>query len=799
MRGFPWSIRTKIVLGTGAVALFTWLLLVGFSYAVTGLLLRASSERMFEAASSAMSAELRSTYQPVESATSVLAFSQLMNARDEAARLRQVPLLIEVLRRTPAATAIQVGNERGDYFIVRVLNDALARRFEAPAGSVYEADIIDGASRRYRRWFYDRDGGLRVARELAPIDYDPRERPWYRRAMATPGASATPPYVFFFMSEIGITVAHASADRRAVVATDVTLASLSRALAALQMTESAAAVLHDADGVVAWSGRAPALAAQADGTLRRRAIGELDHPALAGFTGGGAPAGWLMHRATLGLGDDASSELVITVPEAELLADVRRMRARVLLVSLVVLALLLPLTWVLGNRISRPLREVHEAIGRVRSGDFDFWLPDIRSRDEVGDLNQALRTMRESIKQGVKELAAATAARERLESELGVARRIQMGFVPGGGRFWKAFPQAGVLASLIPARAVGGDLYEVIELPGGRIFAAVGDVSDKGVPAALLMSRVITLAKLLVPGSENLGALLQGLNAQLAKGNDECMFVTLFCALVDTRTGETRCASAGHNPPFVVRAGGVARLTVETGPPLGLFEEALYAESTINLGLGERIVMYTDGITEAFDEPQQHQFGEERLAAKLAAAGLGGSAEMLGAEILREVASFSGAAPQSDDIALLILERTGPAAGPAAVRLKGAEATVGNAIHAVGALAERAGLREALRNDVLLIVDELVSNVQKYAGLAPDQVEVSIELSVADGTLVLRFTDNGAPFDALAAGGARLDLAPGDRPPGGLGLQLVKSLTEAQRYARENGRNVLTLSRSLAA
>ena len=651
-----WSIRTKIVLGTGAVALISWLLLAGFSYAATGLLLAASSQRMFEAVSSSMSAELRSTYEPVERTTSLLAHSQLMDAQDEAARLRQVPVLIEILRRTPAAAAIQVGNQRGDYFIVRRLNDALKRRFEAPTGSVYEADILNGPSRSYRRWFYDDAGLLIHTRQLAPTDYDPRIRPWYLSAMEATGAAATPPYVFFFMGEIGITVGHASADRRAVVATDVTLASMSRALAELRVTDSTAAVLHDAQGVVAWSGDAPALVAQPDGTLRRRGIGELGHPALAALAKGAAPQGWLVHRTHLKLRNEPSSELIVAVPEGELLVDVRSMRARFLLVSFVVLALLIPLTWVLADRISTPLRQVHEAIARVRGGDFDFWLPDIRSRDEVGDLNLALRTMRESLKQSVKELAAATAARERLESELAIARRIQMGFVPGGGRFSRAFANASLFASLIPARAVGGDLYEVIELPDGRIFVAVGDVSDKGIHAALLMSRVVTIAKLLVPSSDNLAALLGSLNQQLAEGNAECMFVTLFCAIVDARTGAAKCASAGHNPPLLVRESGVAKLSIESGPPLGLMEDAEYVESAIQLDARQRLVMYTDGITEAFDE-QRRQFGDERLVAVIEKAGLAGSAEELGSAILGEVSAFAGGAPQSDDITVLVLDR----------------------------------------------------------------------------------------------------------------------------------------------
>jgi sigma-B regulation protein RsbU (phosphoserine phosphatase) len=651
-----WSIRTKIVLGTGAIALASWLVLAGFSYAVTGTLLAASSQRMFQAASDAVSAEIRSTYEPVERTTTLLAYSGLPDARDDDERLRYVPVLVENLRQTPAATAIEVGDQRGDYFIVRALNEVLSRRFDAPGQAVYEADFIDGTSRRYRRWFYD--GGLRLitVRELAPSEYDPRTRPWYRGAMGSPQAIVTAPYLFYFMAEIGVTVARADAKRRAVVATDITLGSLSRALAAHRVTPSSQLVLYDRRGVIAWSGSTDALRMQRDGALRRSTVEELGDPALASYARGAAPAGWLIHRAKLGFTPDDTSALIIAVPEAELLADVRHTRSWILVVSFVVLGLLVPLTWILASRLSKPLRELHDAIGRVGGGDFDFWLPDIRSRDEVGDLNLALRTMRTSLKRSIAELAAATAARERLESELDIARRIQMGFVPGGGRLSSSVGAAQLFARLIPARAVGGDLYEVMDLQDGRLFAAVGDVSDKGIHAALLMSRVVTLAKLLVPSTRNLAALLSDLNRQLVQGNAECMFVTLFCTIVDTRSGELRCVSAGHNPPFMVRAGGVAALPVTAGLPLGLSEGATYDESVAHLQSGERLVIYTDGITEAFDE-QRHPFGEDRLVALLERFGLAGSADDLGSRILDEVSSFSGPAPQSDDITLLILNR----------------------------------------------------------------------------------------------------------------------------------------------
>ena len=619
-------------------------------------MLAASSKEMFAAASRAILSEVRGAFEPVESATSVLARSQVVYARTEDERLRFVPILVEALQQFPAAASIQVGYDSGDYFIVRVLRGALAGRLESPPGAAYEADNIDAAARSFRRWFYDRKLGLIEKRDLPVSGYDPRTRPWYQAGMASQTAAATAPYVFFFMSEIGVTLARASPDRHVVVATDLTLANLSDTLAAQRATPSTEALIYDSHGVVAWSGKAAPLAAQPDGTVRRRSMAELDHPAFTAAAKGVQPEGWLVHRAKLSLGDDPSTELVIAIPEVELLADVRQRRAILLGVSFVLLALLVPLVWVLANRISQPLRDLHQAIARVGGGDFDFRLPEIRSRDEVGDLNLALGTMRQSLKQHIDKLAAETAARERLESELEIARRIQMGLVPGEGRLSRSFGATRLFARLIPARAVGGDLYDIIELQDGRFFAAVGDVSDKGIPAALFMSRAATLAKTLVPKTTDLAELLFELNNQLSADNAECMFITAFCAVVDTRSGQLRYACAGHNPPVHIDASGAKLVPVDAGPPLGLFAGARYSEASIRLGDGDRLVIYTDGITEAFDA-EHHEFSEERLLAVLARIGRNVSAEELGTTLLDEVSTFTGTAPQSDDITVLIVGR----------------------------------------------------------------------------------------------------------------------------------------------
>ena len=649
------SIRTKIALGAGVIALSCWVLLAAFSYAATGRMLASASEQMFKVASDYVAAEFRATYEPVERVTSVLAYSQLVYARTETERLAQVPAIVDVLRRVPAAAAIQIGDDRGDYFIVRKVNDALGKLFDAPKGSAFEADLIDGASRSHQRWFYDDKLGLLDARKLPTSDYDPRMRPWYAGAMFAPGAFRTAPYNFFFMAQVGVTVARSTSDQRAVIATDVTLESLSRKFADRRITPSSETAVHDAGGVIAWSGSATVMIAQGD-TQRRRTIAELGHPVLAAAEQGKNPPGWLVHRTSLGFNKDMSSELIIVVPEAELLADVRADRARMLAISFVVLALMIPLAWLFANRISTPLRELHGAIGRVSGGDFDFQLPNVRAKDEVGDLNIALGTMRTSLKKHIEDLAAAVAARERLAGELEVAKRIQMSFVPGGGEFSKALPAARLFARVIPARAVGGDLYEVIQFSDGRFFVAIGDVSDKGIPAALLMARVMTLLKILVPSARDLPTLANRLNDQLALANDDCMFTTLFGAIIDPRTGDVRCVSAGHNPPALVGKAGVRLLNVESGSPIGLFEGRKYAEASFRFEAGERLVLYTDGVTEAFDK-DQNQFGEGRLVALLERVGTSGSPEDLGNAILHEVSAFAGEAPQSDDITVLVVDR----------------------------------------------------------------------------------------------------------------------------------------------
>lgn len=249
-------------------------------------------------------------------------------------------------------------------------------------------------------------------------------------------------------------------------------------------------------------------------------------------------------------------------------------------------------------------------------------------------------------------------ARQKLEGELDVARSIQMSMVPGGGDFLQQYRAWNIEAWLRPAKAVGGDFYELISLPQGRLLAAVGDVSDKGVPAALFMARTVSLLNFLARSKDgNLKAIAEALNQELCRGNDACMFVTLILVLVDLASGEAEMVSAGHTMPMQKFRDRLPALwRGEISAPLGLYEDVPFKSETVSIPAGASLVLYSDGVTEAFNEAKA-EFGEERLL------NLGhrtvGSGESFLAYLREQLAEFTDGADQSDDITIMTINHHG--------------------------------------------------------------------------------------------------------------------------------------------
>jgi sigma-B regulation protein RsbU (phosphoserine phosphatase) len=393
----------------------------------------------------------------------------------------------------------------------------------------------------------------------------------------------------------------------------------------------------------------PDLRAQVEPIVRLAEAGE------TGFTA--IPLGGRMYRLTIRQIGPTGGILATGYAEDELLAHVTSMRLTQVLLAGVGLAILAGAIVVLSRRITRPIVGLAESAGRLATGDLDTVLPTATSRDEVGALTSAFHHMRDSLKVHIRHLQETTAAKERLESDMRAAHRIQSDMLPpptAGG----ASEGYELAAVLVPARAVGGDLFAHFQ-HGRRVFFLVGDVSGKGVAAALFMARATTLFDTVAATEHDPGAVLATLNRGLCRQNDAGMYVTAVCGVLDLDRRAVSFATAGHEPPVLVRGtdGRCDPLETEGGRILGLIEGGDYPVSTVTLGAGDALVMYTDGVSEAQD-PAGDFFGAERLLAATTRHARG-PASALTSGLLQDVKTFAATAPQSDDITVMTVKLTG--------------------------------------------------------------------------------------------------------------------------------------------
>jgi sigma-B regulation protein RsbU (phosphoserine phosphatase) len=328
----------------------------------------------------------------------------------------------------------------------------------------------------------------------------------------------------------------------------------------------------------------------------------------------------------------------------------------------------LSFTWFLANKLAGPLAKLAGLIRAVALHDFRMQPDDrnaltviaAKSHEEVSQVANAFGRMEQRLQDYFVELEHSTAERERVSSELSLAHDIQMGLLP---RKLPEIPGCDFFARVIPAKEVGGDLFDVATMDDGRVLLVIADVSGKGVSAGLFMAVAKTLLGVARTHGKTANGVIEFLNNQLSANNDALMFVTMFLAMFDPRTGELAYSNAGHNPPLIKRRNGrVEPLAGRHGPALAIAGGATYACETTTLRDGDLLLLYTDGITEAQDASES-LFSETRLAECLAKSAAETAGEA-GTAVIDAVANFQGAAPQFDDITLLALRYTTPVAAP---------------------------------------------------------------------------------------------------------------------------------------
>ena len=307
----------------------------------------------------------------------------------------------------------------------------------------------------------------------------------------------------------------------------------------------------------------------------------------------------------------------------------------------------------LGGRFAKPILELTDGVREIAGGNLDKKLS-IATGDEIEQLANSFNTMSDELKTYIENLSRVTAEKERVAAELSVAKNIQIGALPQN--FLTEHKEFQIYANMDAAKAVGGDFYDFYMTDENHLVATIADVSGKGVPAALYMMRAKTTLKNLVltaKDPDDLASVMMQANQELCRENETMMFVTVFIARLDLTTGEVIYVNGGHNSPLVRREGRFSYLVQKKKHMmLGMNEDAIYQAHSLTLRHNDMLFLYTDGVTEAMDK-DKNLYSEKRLQAALNRIGTDATAQEILDEVRKDVYAHADGADQSDDITVL--------------------------------------------------------------------------------------------------------------------------------------------------
>ncbi len=448
------------------------------------------------------------------------------------------------------------------------------------------------------------------------------------------------------------------------------------------------------------------------------------------------------------------------------------------------------------HRLTKPITRFANSAEEIAKGNFKAELPVIKSKDELLQLHNSFVTMQQSLINQIEQTRIVNEEKGRIDKELQIANNIQMSMIP---KIFPPFPERtdiDVYARLTPAKEVGGDIYDFY-IRDEKLFFCIGDVSGKGVPAALVMAVTHTLFRTLSAHEALPNRILAAINHSLTEGNDSSMFVTLFIGVLDLPTGRLRYSNAGHNAPLIISDNEEHMLPCDPNVPIGVMENWKFTIQETTIDLYSTIFLYTDGLTEA-EDIHQNQFQDSRIVA--AARKASTQPQKLIEQMTLSVHQFVGEAEQNDDQTMLAIQykrEKKNAKFHKSITLPNNIEEIPQLNVFIDEVCEAAGLDMSDTMSVNLALEEAVVNVMDYAYPANAPGEVTIEAEADDERMKFVITDHGIPFDPTAKAEVDTTLSLEERPTGGLGIHLVRQIMDSINYERENDKNVLTLRKKL--
>jgi len=478
--------------------------------------------------------------------------------------------------------------------------------------------------------------------------------------------------------------------------------------------------------------------------------------------------------------------IVGILPESEMYLSRNSVVSSLIVVNFILFAVIFFLIFILLQKVViSGIFKVNSSLNKITDGDLDEKV-DVNNSEEFVMLSDGINTTVDALKQAIE------AETKRLDSELELAKSIQISALPNVFPPYPDHNEFEIYATMDTAKEVGGDFYDFFFIDPDHFAFLIADVSGKGIPAALFMMTSKTLIKNLAKTGLTPEETITETNKQICKTNEQGLFVTVFFCVLELSTGKMACVNAGHNPPLIKRADGAFEyFKCQPNLVVGAMSGVNYTSCETQLNPNDSIFLYTDGITEALNRDKEF-YGDDRLVDKLNSIPKRKiSAENILKEVKSDVLSFTNEEPQADDITMLALSYKG-FENLDTILLEANIDNYSKLIDWLNKKCDDADIQSAYKTKLNIAVEEIFANVANYA-YPTNEGNVEVAFKVSGNEVEMKFIDAGTPYNPLEKQDPDITLNADERQIGGLGIFMVKNYMDEVNYNYENENNVLTI------
>ena len=478
--------------------------------------------------------------------------------------------------------------------------------------------------------------------------------------------------------------------------------------------------------------------------------------------------------------------LRLVYSEKEIFKPIRKIQYLMIIPFIIGMLILFLIIYQICHKSTKQLIGLSQIALQYGNGNFSKSFEENPSVREIGMLSKAMNDMRTNLLNYIQKEKEEASEKQKAESELNIARNIQKSALSVSYPQHDAFQMS---TCMLPARHIGGDFYDFFFIDRNNFAIVVADVSGKGIPAALYMMKSQTLIKNIAKEKKDLAEAFYQINNELYEGNDSCMFVSAFMAVINVLNGHVEYINAGHTHPLIDTGNGYEFIRPEKNVVLGVFKNYIFKTQTLQLKPNDRLFLYTDGVTEAQGESKSLFYGEDRLQKTLEHKFI--SPDETLQYVLGDIRTFAGSAPQSDDITMLEFCYSGMNGDQ--LTIPALTENLAKVITFLKKDMDAKGLCPSAQFKVIQASEEIFINIAEYAYPDVSNGMVDILTNMKNNTYMVAFIDGGKKYNPLAIKDPKITNDFKKKKIGGLGIFLTKKLADETEYAYDNSHNILKI------